>query len=182
MHDPRIIANAVLSRAMRVGRLLTNLDVQKLVYLLHGKFLKMTGRPLVSGEFAAWQYGPVHPVLYDAFKVHQDGPIDAPAKRFDPVRRQYCPLTELADPEVDDLLDATLPGLLAVPTYALVQITHAEGTPWSKTMAAAETRTNVGMVIPNALIASDFEDDGVGREVERRLGVRPPAWSEGTQP
>jgi uncharacterized phage-associated protein len=178
MHDPRIIANAVLTRAERVGRLLTNLDIQKLVYLLHGRFLTTAGRPLVTGEFSAWQYGPVHPVLYDAFKAHQEGPIDRPALRYDPVRRQFAPMALLADPEVEDLLDSTLPDLLGIPTYALVQITHAEGTPWSKTMAAAVERANVGMVISNALIASHFEGDGVGRELKKRFGVRRSVWIE----
>lgn len=157
MLDPRIVANAVLSRANRNGVALTNLDIQKMLYLLHGRFLQETGQPLVSGEFQAWEYGPVHRVLYDAFKANKDAPIDAPAKRLDPIRRRFVELPRLDNPQVEDFLDANLPHLLSWPTFKLVQITHAPGTPWSRTMEAGAEHTNLGMVITNEMIARHFE-------------------------
>jgi uncharacterized phage-associated protein len=170
MHDPRVIANAILSRAERFGVALTNLDIQKLVYFVHGESLRKRGTPLVHGEFEAWQFGPVHRVLYDAFRRYEDAPIEAPAQRFDPVRRQYHPLPPLDDPEAIELLDSTLPRYLQIPTFMLVQITHAKGTPWSRTMEAAIDHANVGMVIGNDLIARHFE----GGDVKMRMvGSRP---------
>lgn len=162
MYDPRTIANAVLKRAENQGRALTNLDVQKVVYLLHGAFLRETKRPLVSGSFEAWQFGPVHRTLYDAFKAYGDAPIDAPAKRFDPISRTFSSLPPLDDPEVESFLDSNLSRFIRVPTFKLVQLTHAEGTPWSRTMEAAERKTNVGMVISNDVIARHFEGDRLG--------------------
>lgn len=98
MIDPRIIANAVLDRAAAEGRPVTNLDLQKIVYFLHGHYLVRHQRPLVEGEFEAWPYGPVHRVLYDAFRAYNDTPISAdrrsrmrrlqrrPSGRYRPVR------------------------------------------------------------------------------------------------
>lgn len=163
MHDPRVIANAVLSRASRLGHPLTNLDLQKIVYLLHGFFLRQTGRPLVTGEFVAWDYGPVHRALYDALKVHGDAFVDTPARKYNPFTRQHVDLPLLDDPEAEALLDSNLAALLAIPTFELVQLTHAPGTPWSRTMDAAEKRVNIGMVIENDLIATHFEGDAVTR-------------------
>ncbi len=157
MLDPRIIANAVLARAERVSRALTNLDMQKMVYLLHGYFLTTRGKPLVKGDFAAWEYGPVHPALYQALRAYGDAYINKPLTRLDPVRREQLPVPKLDDPEVEDFLDATLPAILKIPTFKLVQITHADGTPWSRTMEAGEMRANVGMVISPGLIAEHFE-------------------------
>lgn len=166
--DPRIVANAVLRRAEHRGVALTNLDVQKIVYFLHGGFLRETGSALIDGEFQAWDFGPVHPVLYDAFKAHQDRPIDALARRFDPIRRQSVDLPKLDDRRVEDFLDSNLPHLFSIPTFKLVQITHMPGTPWSRTMEAATKRTNLGMVISNKVIAQHFEGEGVLRPAARQ--------------
>jgi uncharacterized phage-associated protein len=186
MHDPRIIANAVLRRAEARGYALTNLDLQKIVYLLHGGFLRQTGKPLVAGEFVAWEYGPVHRVLYDAAKSWGDTPVDRPLTKLDPIRRQRVPVPALDDPEVEEFLDANLGRFLVIPTYQLVQLTHAPGTPWSRTMEAAETRANVGMVISNDLIAQHYEGASVG-EPGKTGGGRPSVqetvaalWQTGT--
>jgi uncharacterized phage-associated protein len=167
MLDPRIVANAVLSRADRSGVALTNLDVQKIVYLLHGLFLQQTGQPLVTGDFQAWEYGPVHRVLYESFKSFKDSPIDSPARRLDPIRRRFVDLPRLDDPAVEDFLDANLPRLFTLPTFKLVQITHAPGTPWSRTMEAGTKHTNLGMVITNDLIKRHFEGAAVFGRVAR---------------
>lgn len=157
MYDPRIIANEVLTRANARGVQLTNLDIQKLVYFLHGEFLVKTGKPLVQGDFEAWQFGPVHRILYDAFRGFAAGPIERPARRFDPVKREHHDLPRVVEGETRAFLDSTLDRYLEIPTFMLVQITHSPGTPWSRTMQAAETKTNVGMVIKNELILQYFE-------------------------
>lgn len=157
MFDPRIIANEVLRRASQRGKTISNLHLQKIIYFLHGEWLALTGQPLVSGEFEAWQYGPVHRVLYDAFRDFGDAPIDSVARKFDPIRREFRPLPGLKEEAVRDFLDATLPRYIDVPPFILVQRTHAPGTPWSRTMEGAEVRANVGMVIENDLIAEHFE-------------------------
>lgn len=161
MFDPRVIANAVLDRAEERGLTVTNLDMQKIVYFLHGHFLRRHGRPLVVGEFEAWQYGPVHRVLYDAFKRFEDGPIEARADRFDPIRQERKKLPRLDDSAANVVIGDVVDRYLDMPTWTLVAITHGEGTPWQLTMEQAQRRVNVGMRIPNALIAERFEGDTV---------------------
>lgn len=157
MIDPRIIANFVLDRADERGREITNLDLQKIVYFLHGHHLQRNRAPLVAGEFEAWTYGPVHRVIYDAFKVYNDTPIDGRATAFDPVRRQRRELPPLTDLDIVTLIDEVIDYYLDMPTYALVQLTHGEGTPWSRTVDEAERHLNVGMKIPDHLIQECFE-------------------------
>ncbi len=67
-YDPRAVANLMLDEAKRCGINISNLALQKLLYFAHGIYLTKTKRPLVSGYFEAWQYGPVHPAVYRAFK------------------------------------------------------------------------------------------------------------------
>lgn len=157
MTDPRIIANFVLDRADDRGREITNLDLQKIIYFLHGHYLRQHRKPLVEGEFEAWPYGPVHRVIYDAFKSYNDTPIDGRATAFDPVRRQRRELPTLADAAIVELIDAVLSHYLDMPTYSLVHLTHSEGTPWSRTVNEAERRLNVGMKISDKLIQECFE-------------------------
>ncbi|HJS87765.1 MAG TPA: type II toxin-antitoxin system antitoxin SocA domain-containing protein [Acetobacteraceae bacterium] len=157
MLDPRIIANFVLDRADDRGREITNLDLQKIVYFLHGHYLRRYHRPLVQGEFEAWPYGPVHRVIYDAFKGYNDTPIDGRATAFDPVRRQRRELPALIDQDIIGLIDDVLDRYLDMSTYSLVQLTHDDGTPWSRTVRQAESRLNVGMKISDTLIEEYFE-------------------------
>lgn len=155
--DSRIVANAVLERAEARGNAVTNLDVQKIVYFLHGHFLRLHHKPLVTGEFEAWPYGPVHRVLYDAFKTYNDTPIEGRATAFDPIRRVSKPLPLLDDPDVTALLDKVLDFYLDIPTYLLVQITHASGTPWTRTVDESKQHVNLGMRISDSLIEQHFE-------------------------
>ncbi len=155
--DSRIVANAVLERADARGHAVTNLDVQKIVYFLHGHFLKLHHMPLVAGEFEAWPYGPVHRVLYDAFKKYNDIPIEGRATAFDPVRRATKALPALDNPDVLALLNEVLDFYLDMPTHLLVQITHDTGTPWSRTVDESKRKVNIGMRIADSLIEQYFE-------------------------
>lgn len=157
MHDARIVANAILDRAEEYGRPLTNLDLQKIVYFMHGHYLRKTGKPLVSTEFEAWTYGPVSKIVYDAFKRYEDSPIDGRATAFDPVRRVASDLPSLTDPDALTVLNESLTYYLDMSTYLLVEFTHQPGTPWSAVVESAQDRPNVGIKIPNDLIAERFE-------------------------
>lgn len=82
-YDARAVANALLDRAEASGMAVTNLALQKLVYFAHGLMLTRHGRALVDGYFEAWEHGPVHPVLYGAFKHSGREPIAERARRRD---------------------------------------------------------------------------------------------------
>ncbi|MGL5446458.1 MAG: Panacea domain-containing protein [Rhabdaerophilum sp.] len=65
---------SVFSAAKQLGETsswsLTNLEMQKILYLAHMFHLGRTnGEPLVFGHFEAWDYGPVHPDLYHRLKI-----------------------------------------------------------------------------------------------------------------
>ena len=49
--------------------LMTNLKVNKLVYLAQAWSLVRLGKPLFCENIQAWQYGPVIPSVYNTFKV-----------------------------------------------------------------------------------------------------------------
>ncbi|MFC2745543.1 MAG: Panacea domain-containing protein [Parascardovia denticolens] len=56
---------------------LTNLSLNKLVYFAQVESIRRTGKPLFDDEVQAWNYGPVEPDVYRAFKVYGSGEITA---------------------------------------------------------------------------------------------------------
>ena len=64
------IANKLLYRAWidESSELLSNMKLQKLLYYQQGFHLAYFGTPLFNEDIVAWQYGPVVPEVYDAYK------------------------------------------------------------------------------------------------------------------
>ncbi|PBB57954.1 MULTISPECIES: type II toxin-antitoxin system antitoxin SocA domain-containing protein [Mesorhizobium] len=157
MFDARIIANEVLIRAWEENLQLTQIDVQKILYFLHGHHLVEHGKPLIKTEFEAWDFGPVQRIVYDEYKRFGDHPIDEMAQKFDPVARTSTAFPRLTDNAAVSTIERHLYNYLEIPSFAMVDLTHRPGTPWSRTVESAKTRVNVGMRIKDDLIRSFFE-------------------------
>jgi uncharacterized phage-associated protein len=76
------VANEFIDLAMRDGRQLTPMQLQKLVYFAYGWYLAITGKRLLDERVEAWRWGPVVPSLYSEFKPYGSGPITEPAADF----------------------------------------------------------------------------------------------------
>lgn len=157
MFDARLIANEILHRAWAEELEVTQIDVQKILYFLHGHHLLEHRQPLIKSEFEAWDFGPVQRSVYDAFKEFGDQPITELAQKLDPVKRLTSPFPKLVDNAAVATIERHLYKYLEIPSFALVDITHQPGTPWSRTIEAARSHVNVGMRIKNDLISSYFE-------------------------
>ena len=59
----------------RSGWAITQLSLQKILYIAHMVHMGRGHGPLVPGHFEAWDYGPVHPVLYQKVKGFGAKPI-----------------------------------------------------------------------------------------------------------
>lgn len=156
-YDARIIANEVLRRAWAMGYEPTQIDIQKIVYFLHGHHLRDHGDTLVVSSFQAIQHGPVQPSLLDAFRKFGAEPIRELAQKFDPVRRTWSDFPVLTDNAAVATIETYLPRYLEMDAFELVRRTHAAETPWSITVSEARKLVNVGMRIDNALILARFE-------------------------
>jgi uncharacterized phage-associated protein len=153
MHDPRVVANYILDKAKEKKLVISNLVLQKLLYFAQAISLTERKVPLVSGCFEAWQFGPVHPTVNQVFKKAGSRPIDFRAKSFDPITRLETDLADLSDSDSKEICDRVISQLRNVSPGQLVDITHAEGGPWHFVVTSAANSSNLGLRIPNRIIA-----------------------------
>lgn len=142
------VANAFLTLAQRENKSLTNMKLQKLVYIAQGFSLAMLGKPLFRNPIHAFQYGPVIPFLYEELKRYGSGPI----------------LHLIATSEEDHGIDVDDPSCVeaaiirgvwqrygALSAVQLSNITHQPETPWSKVWNKKNYE-----VIPTGLIKNHY--------------------------
>lgn len=79
-YPPAAIANKFWELANRDQRMLSPMQVQKLVYFAHGWHLALELGPLSSEPAQAWLYGPVFPSLYHALKIWGGRRIQEPIR------------------------------------------------------------------------------------------------------
>ena len=123
---------------------LTNLAMQKLLYIAHMLYMgDQGGDPLVSGNFEAWEFGPVHPELYHAVKKFGAEPIT----RIPGYKKDVSDIVggSRLDAVVDSLSDSA---------PRLVAITHWERGAWHKNYIPGVH----GVPIPNSDILQEYRD------------------------
>lgn len=172
-YDPRAIANLMLDEADRRGIKITNLALQKLLYFAHGIHMKRGKGPLVSGYFEAWQYGPVHPAVYRAFKRNGAEPIAFRAVKQDPLTGRTSELPIPDDMAVVDLISDVVRHFGPMSPGRLVDLSHAKGSPWSVVVDKARTNVAFGMRIPDNVILDRFQHHKVSLNATPRAGEPP---------
>lgn len=121
---------------------LSNLEMQKLLYLAHMFHLGRTGDPLVHGNFEAWDYGPVHPSLYHFAKVYG----------ADPVQNIFYQVPDLPEGSEREIIDEAYEHLGKVGPGRLVRATHRSNGAWEKNYDP-----NIkNQIIPNEDILREF--------------------------
>lgn len=124
------------------GWKLSNLQIQKIIYLAHMLFLGRYGRPLIDEYFEAWHYGPVIPALYHELKIYGNRPVKDIFK------------VKSADKDSLEgklLISAVKKFQPLDPSY-LVAYTHRENGAWSKNYDPDYR----GVVIPDNEIKDEY--------------------------
>lgn len=151
-HSALSVANATLDLAWGDQGDITPLKLQKFVYICHGFCLALTGDPLIEQKVHAWDYGPVIPIIYHAFKRFGKRPIDEPAS----VMIEDKPLI-LSQPE-DDLTRVLIRGVWDIygssNGYQLANMTHEKDTPWHQTW---QNGIGKNLIISNELIKEYYQ-------------------------
>lgn len=83
-----------------VGWNLTNLQIQKILYLINLFYLGRTGKRLINEDFEAWDYGPVLPSLYREISFFGSDPVLDIFKHIKPLQKnedRYDIIKELGE-------------------------------------------------------------------------------------
>lgn len=112
------VAKYVVTKCVRDGVPITNLQLQKILYFIQCAFLKETGAPLFPENFEAWKLGPVIPEVYYAFCGYGAMKISN--------EYQYDEI----DPEKLGLLDKQIEDLRKLSAGKLVDRSHEDGKAW----------------------------------------------------
>jgi uncharacterized phage-associated protein len=152
----------ILKRARADGVSLSHLALQKLLYFAHGQYLLKEKQPLCDGFFEAWKDGPVHPVVYAAFKRWGSSPILEDARGEDFVARREVALPPPNDPRAEAIVAHLMVTAGRLSASVLRNISHAPNGPWafvSGQIAAenkAGTKRVLGPRIPDRVTKERF--------------------------
>ena len=122
-YSPEAVANAFLGLARAEEKQLTNMQVQKLVFLAQGYSLAILGRCLYENNIHAWQWGPVIPRLYKALQAYGSGVVRDQLKADDEVP-STC--------EEYEVIQGVWGGYGEYSGGQLSALTHKPGSPWEK--------------------------------------------------
>lgn len=122
---------------------LSNLELQKVLYVAQMYHLGRTGSPLISEEFEAWDYGPVVPDVYARAKGFGRSAV--------PNVFHWVPPVVEGTPEMGTLRTIAESTKNFTPGQ-LVDITHWVGGAWAKVYRPNQK----GIKIPNEMILDEY--------------------------
>ena len=120
-YDARQIANWFVRRASRDSRGLSIMSLLKLSYISHGWHLEMRKTPLFTNKIEAWQYGPVIPDVYGAFRGQ-----GVTISNVVPIAEQQM------DPSDENLLEQIYNIYGSMSPFQLSELTHEANGPWDQ--------------------------------------------------
>ncbi len=128
------VANYLIDLAEKSGKHLQPLKLMKLVYIAYGFGLAVLDRSIIDPRFdkvEAWRFGTVIPSVYHSFK--QYGKNDITDKTTMIVERDSD--IQIITPQLEDKYAKAVCEMVwrnygSKSGYELVNILHAEGTPW----------------------------------------------------
>ncbi|MDE0305486.1 MAG: DUF4065 domain-containing protein [Albidovulum sp.] len=140
-YDARQIANWFVRRANQDGRVLSIMSLLKLSYIAQGWHLEIYDRPLFHNRIEAWQYGPVIPDVYAAFRKQGIKPTK--------VLENY---SGVLDSDCERFLEQIYKIYGDMPPMRLSKLTHVAGGPWDSSIKFG----GIYSEIPNELIKRHY--------------------------
>lgn len=128
------VANTFLELARREGITLTNMQLQKLVYIAFGFYAAIEHKPLFTDEIQAWSYGPVIPNLYHELKRYGPGQVSefldhAGVLKEDTIERK--------------IVEQVWSSYHSYTALELSNLTHKANTPWSRVWNEKKKNTTI---------------------------------------
>lgn len=166
-YTPLAVANTFIEKFGASGGI-EHMKLQKLVYCAYGWWLAVNepGNVLTSEGPEMWKHGPVFDSLYRSLKVFGSRAITQPkSNRPDAA----APIVDPDDEHTRSFIDWVWGRYGHLSGFALSDMTHKEGTPWSRVAKENGYRVPRNMEIPDDYIREEFTQLLEGLNGRRRL-------------
>jgi uncharacterized phage-associated protein len=155
------VARYIINYSNRMGYGISNMKLQKLLYFIQAKFVAFTEKkkPCFIEEIEAWEFGPVVPEVYQAFKQYGSSSIPAVKKYYEVnddwkmIEKNYD--EECIEPQDREIINQTVDDFADYSAAALVNITHDQD-PWNDAYVEGMNR-----VISKTSVKEYFECDDI---------------------
>lgn len=148
----KTIAYAFVKRGIDEGIPVTQMKLQKMVYVAHGIHLALYSEPLIKEHFQAWKYGPVVRDIYSSYKFYGSKPIYHTDWLFSQESMIANELNTL-DTKATKTIDTTWDALKTLNAGQLSNWTHKDESPWAQVYVEGVN----DIVIPNEVIGNYFK-------------------------
>lgn len=139
------ISGEILKRAKEQNISISNMSLQKLVFIANGAYLAKTGNSLINEPVEAWPYGPVIKSVYDEFKKYGNSEIKQLPFLYN------LNLTNEFDESANQAIDFSLEIGKQLNAIQLSNWTHLPDSPWSKAINEKKS------IIPKEYIEEYFK-------------------------
>lgn len=152
------IANEFIRLAAAEGHQLTQMQLQKLVYIAHGWNLAINGAPLTEDAPQAWDYGPVYKELWRALHDYGRTGVSREIKNCEFAPGVFssegdAPARATLSPAEVGVINRVYRDYGKFHAFQLSALTHQDGTPWTQVYASGAGK--FGEISP-ALIRDHF--------------------------
>lgn len=114
------IARYIIERCSSTNKTISNLKLQKILYFVQAEFLVSKNQLCFAEEIQAWDFGPVVPEVYYAYRMFGSANIPCIGKSR---------VSQIISPNDKELLNGIIDECAKYSASALVEITHNQ-TPW----------------------------------------------------
>lgn len=131
MYNALDIAKYIIRRCHDLGKCMSNLKLQKILYFIQAEFLVSKNRPCFCENIVAWNFGPVVPEVYQEYKVYGGSVIIYFG--FSPDSREHIYITAEDKQLINGIVDEIVP----YSNTALTRIVRRQ-TPWKEAYQQGE--------------------------------------------
>jgi uncharacterized phage-associated protein len=157
MYSALVIASQFVNRAIENGKPVTQMKLQKMLYIAQGLHLAYTGKPIINETIQAWKYGPVIPNIYDYYKNWGNFPIIKPTIIGAFSESAISTGLDVLCDSAENIIDITWDITKDIDAVKLSNWTHEINSPWHKSFYGAGCVDTCTVPISHTLISDYFK-------------------------
>lgn len=139
------VSGEILKRANEMNIGVSNMSLQKILFIANGAYLAKEGKPLIDEPVEVWQYGPVIRNVYHAYKEYGNTNI-----QYIPPFHSYA-IDNTFDETGNQAINFALTIAKQLDAIQLSNWTHLPDSPWSKARESGQS------IISNELMGDYFK-------------------------